>query len=273
MHRNSESRLPVASQPAPTDGRTAFTLIELLVVIAIIAILAAMLLPALASAKAKAKSTKCLNNMKQVGVSFLLYAEDYDNRLVDLYNNAPSGPAPPGFTNMWYYEVLDPLKYLPSYKIKNGVWRCPSATDAQIAAGWGGFWEGYAPIEDNIIRYATNGIGGPPLHSLRLDEIRRTSAIWLMGDAGRPIVANQPESGYIPWIAIRGGGALDATPQYAGAPASWTTTPEQQPAARHHGFRANMCFMDGHAENWLYSRVRSKKGNFLGHAQGTPASY
>lgn len=79
-------------------ARTAFTLIELLVVIAIIAILAALLLPALANAKERAKRTQCINNVRQLGMATHMYVNDYRD-----YMPYPNWN-PPWIQQGWLYD-------------------------------------------------------------------------------------------------------------------------------------------------------------------------
>lgn len=118
------------------DMKRAFTLIELLVVIAIIAIIAALLFPVFASAKAAAKKTQCVSNLKQIGSAILLYMESYDDifpHAVDpsdkfrpeIWNSEPEFQARIPYMPM-LHEALQP--YL---KNKN-VFQCPADNGSNV---------------------------------------------------------------------------------------------------------------------------------------------
>src|SRR5580700_3407065 len=97
----------------------AFTLIELLVVIAIIAILAAILMPVLSSAKAKADSIQCLGNLRQWGVTFGMYGNDNNDYVpeegdtLEAINYSGVGGGTPNYTVAWY-NSLPPGLGLPA---------------------------------------------------------------------------------------------------------------------------------------------------------------
>src|SRR6266705_692712 len=111
-------------------NRLGFTLIELLVVIAIIAILAAMLLPALAFAKEKARSISCINNLKQIGTSMIMYSDDHNGSLIPAeYAIRTGAEFRAGWPTILYEAKYLPSETAPTYysvKVGNYVFHCPS---------------------------------------------------------------------------------------------------------------------------------------------------
>ncbi|NPV49408.1 MAG: prepilin-type N-terminal cleavage/methylation domain-containing protein [Armatimonadetes bacterium] len=130
--------------------RRGFTLIELLVVIAIIAILAAILFPVFAKAREKARQTSCLANVKQLSLGILMYAQDYDEKLMrHCYCYTGS---------CWAYNVQPYVK-------NTQILRCPS---------WDGISYGYNMQAVDCLKLAS--IKSPADLMLIADSRRKTSS-------------------------------------------------------------------------------------------------
>ena len=133
-------------EPSRPSQRQGFTLIELLVVIAIIAILAAMLLPALSAAKERAKTIKCINNLKQMDIAYIMYQQDFSHNVE--YNSINA---------LWMQTLISYQSQVASVRL------CPTAdttnstgtTFGDAKSAW--YWGSANNVQLNTGSYTLNG--------------------------------------------------------------------------------------------------------------------
>ncbi len=228
--------------------RTAFTLIELLVVIAIIAILAAILFPVFAQAREKARGISCLSNLKQAGLAYAMYTQDYDE--VTPLQNSPSVTDTNGnyVSGGYWYRLIQPY-------VKNWpMMLCPdrslttTKTGSKYPAELGGKLLGYG-YNDGWVSDSGFGL------TLQLPNGSRP---------GRSIAAITA-----PADCVAFGDTYD-TPGYSIAMDNIFSGADGPVAT--HGIRhlssLNYCFVDGHAKI-----IRMQAGQYTGYGlTARPAS-
>jgi prepilin-type processing-associated H-X9-DG protein/prepilin-type N-terminal cleavage/methylation domain-containing protein len=154
--------------------KVGFTLVELLVVLAVLTVLAALLLPVLARAREEARRVTCLSNLRQIGQAYLLYTQDWDQRLSHWYL---PGPTPPRVSSMFPFVTWPPrdesagpvsvwTEYLQPYLRSTALLHDPSPS-------WGGPSPGIRLADYALCTWSWGGRGtaesphwcwaGPPM--------------------------------------------------------------------------------------------------------------